>query len=302
MHGTLSDWLDAFIVDRRARNVSAGSIQFYKQKLKLFVWWCQLQELEQITDITPHHLRLFLLYLEETGHNPGGRHAFYRTMKTLLNFFEEEMGPDGWKNPIRRVAAPRVPERILDPVSISDVGRLVGVCDQSTFFGARDRAIFMTLLDTGIRATELVQIDLANVNLVQGSIQIFGKGRKVRTVLFGKKTRRSIRFWLRKRGKIPGPLFTKSDGSRFRYTTLRMLLERRCKLARVVDVSLHDFRRAFCLNQLQAGTPETTIARLMGHSNTQLIAIYARQTTRDLIEVGDEDDEPCREQSRHRAR
>jgi integrase len=66
---------------------------------------------------------------------------------------------------------------------------------------------------------------------------------------------------------------------------LRQMLRRRSKEARVSGVTLHDFRRAFCLAQLQAGTQETTIARLMGHSNTQLIATYARQTVRDLREV-----------------
>jgi integrase len=65
---------------------------------------------------------------------------------------------------------------------------------------------------------------------------------------------------------------------------LRQIIRRRANLAGIPEPGLHDFRRAFCLAQLQAGVPETTIVRLMGHTTTQLIARYARQTGQDLLE------------------
>ncbi len=128
-------------------------------------------------------------------------------------------------------------------------------------------------------------MDLEDLDLIKRSIQVWGKGQKVRVVLFGRKTKRELKSWLTERRAKSKALFTKTDGSRIRYTTLRTMLNRRSKRVGITGVCLHDFRRAFCLNQLQAGTPETTIARLMGHANTALIAIYARQTTRDLRQV-----------------
>ncbi|MGB3714737.1 MAG: tyrosine-type recombinase/integrase [Candidatus Promineifilaceae bacterium] len=282
----LGGFFDAFILDRKIRGLSPGSIRFYNQKLTPFLEWCQSQGLESITQLTPHHLRLFLLWLQERGNSAGGRHAFYRALRAFLNFYEDETEPENWKNPIKQVSAPKVPDAPLKPVSLEAFAKLVRACDQSTFYGSRHRAMFLVLLDSGVRASELIGIVLGDVDLISGSIQIQkGKGGKVRTVLIGRKSKKAIRFWLRKRGKGPGPLFVKKDGYRLTYKGLRSILERRLKASGVSGVSLHDFRRAFCLSQLQAGTPETTIARLMGHSNTQLIGLYARQTTRHLIEV-----------------
>ncbi|MGB3717340.1 MAG: tyrosine-type recombinase/integrase [Candidatus Promineifilaceae bacterium] len=272
-------------MDRRIINVSPGTIEFYRKKLKVFVNWCYQKELVDVLQITPNHLRLFLGHLEDTNHNPGGCSTFYESIRAFFYFFEEDLEPENWKNPIKKVSAPKVPNRPLEPVSIDDVSKLLETCDGSTICGSRDRAIFLVLLDTGVRAPELVGIDLEDLNPVDGSIQIKkGKGGKVRTVIIGKKARKSIRFFLRRRPKFSGPLFTKRNGRELSYSALQAILGRR-SAAGVSGVSLHDFRRAFCLAQLQARVPETSIARFMVHSNTQLIGLYARQTTRDLIEV-----------------
>jgi site-specific recombinase XerD len=282
----VDDWLEAFLVDRRIRGATKGSVEFYRLKLTVFRDWLDGQVIDRVTQITPNHIRQFLLWLEERGNNPGGRHAYFRCVRAFLNFFEDEVEPVGWRNPVKKVGSPKVPERPIEPVKTEEVERLLRACQKKTFHGERDRAIFMVLLDSGVRASELTALNLCDLDLVQSSLFVrSGKGRKPRHVFVGKKTRRQLRRWIRFRGRQDGPLFTKRDGERLEYGGLRQMLRRRSKEARVSGVTLHDFRRAFCLAQLQAGTPETTIARLMGHSNTQLIATYARQTTRDLREV-----------------
>ena len=68
----LLTWVGAFLVDRKAQQMSPGTLEFYQKKLKLFTDYCDSQFLTQITEITPNAIRLYLLYLEEKGHNPGG--------------------------------------------------------------------------------------------------------------------------------------------------------------------------------------------------------------------------------------
>lgn len=284
--GTMQNWLEAFLLDRRVRQVSSGTIRFYSQKLRRFIDWCAKEDITTVNQLSPNHLRLFLVSLEDSGNNAGGRHAYYRSVRAFLTFFESETEPANWKNPIRKVSAPRVPERPIDPVSIEQVSSLIQVFNPNSFYGSRDKAILMFLLDTGVRASELLGIDLNDINLIDSSIQIRkGKGSKVRVVFIGKKAKKIVRLWLKKRSKNAIPLFTTKGSERLKYSGLRQILKRRSKETKVTDVSLHDFRRAFCLAQLQAGIPETTIARFMGHANTQLFAIYARQTTRDLKQV-----------------
>ena len=159
-YGDIEKWAEIFIMDRRARHLTPGSIRWYRQKLGPFVDWCQKEGLANLLEIRPLHLRLFLLHLEETGHNPGGVHGHYRAVRSFLHFFEEEAEPESWANPIRKLGAPKVPSTRIAPVPLQEISKLVKVCRRSTFYGSRDKAVFLTLLDTGLRTMELAGVDM----------------------------------------------------------------------------------------------------------------------------------------------
>ncbi len=281
----IDQWIGTFLVDRQIRNVSSGTLEFYELKLFPFQQWCNDNRIDDPLNLVPGHIRSYLLHLDEKGHNPGGVHCHYRALKTLLRFIEEEEEPENWRNPINRVPAPKIRQEPLAPVELPQVKQLIESRNPRTFHGVRDRSIFLVLLESGVRAGELMAMDIDDLDFGNGSILIRdGKGGKVRVVVIGLSVKKQIRKWLRARPHDAESLFCSQDGSRLTYSGLRGILNRALRQTGIEDVSLHDFRRAFCLNQLQAGVPETTIARLMGHSSTQLIARYAKQTPRDLIE------------------
>ena len=141
----------------------------------------------------------------------------------------------------------------------------------------------LTLFDSSLRAAELCSLNLADIDTASGEIEVRkGKGRKPRVTFVGRTTLRAIRQWIMKRGGDAGAFFITHEGDRLTYWGLREIIRRRAAAAEIPRPAIHDFRRAFCLGQLQARVPETTIARLMGHTTTQLIARYARQTGSDL--------------------
>jgi integrase/recombinase XerD len=281
----IDQWVGTFLVDRQIRNVSHGTLEFYELKLFPFQEWCHDNRIDDPINLVPGHIRSYLLHLNQRGHNPGGIHCHYRALKTLLRFFEDEEEPENWRNPINRVPAPKVRQEPLAPVELPQVKQLIESRNPRTFHGVRDRSIFLVLLESGVRAGELMAMNVDDLDMGNGSILIReGKGGKVRVVVIGRSVQKQIRKWLRVRSYGAEPLFCSQDGGRLTYSGLRGILNRALRQTGIEDVSLHDFRRAFCLNQLQAGVPETTIARLMGHSSTQLIARYAKQTPRDLIE------------------
>ena len=129
--------MEAFIIDRKGRGVAKGTLRFYKQKLKLFYDYCDAQLVSTIDQITPTIIRQFLLYLEETDHNPGGRHAAYRALRAFLYWYEDEVEPDNWRNPIRKVKPPRVPVEILDPIPIVDIDKMISTCEKGTLMRER---------------------------------------------------------------------------------------------------------------------------------------------------------------------
>lgn len=275
-------WIEAFLKERLSQNLAKGTVGFYKQKLKPFVSHLETQEIRYISQLTPNTIRDYLLLLEEKGHNSGGIHGYFRAIKAFLRWYWDEVEPDT-KNPITKVKAPRLVIEPIEGIKREEFDSLLEACEKNTYFGERDRTILLTLLDTGVRASELCNINLEDVNLVDSSILIRqGKGRKPRYVFFGKTTRKQIRRWISIRGREDSPLFINRYRERIVYGTLGEIMRRLSIKASVEEPSLHDFRRAFCLECLRKGMSEITIARLMGHSTTQLIGRYAKQTKIDL--------------------
>ena len=184
-------------------------------------------EIKYVSQITPSVIRDFILLMEERGHTAGGVHGFYRSIKVWLKWIWNETDQESI-NPINKVKAPRVPREAIDGISKEDFNSLLDVCPKNTFYGIRNITILEILYDTGVRATELCNINVDDVSLFESWILIRqGKGRKPRLVMFGKKTRKQLRKWLSIRYKeSSNALFIDKYGERIRYTTLRELMRR----------------------------------------------------------------------------
>jgi site-specific recombinase XerD len=281
----LSTWLDNFLYDRKAQGLAPGTIHFYKTKLALFADFCASKLITQITQITATDLREYLLHMEEMGHNPGGRHGCYRTVKTFLYWWEDEVEPEGWTNPIRKIKPPNLTIEPLEPAKIDDIKAMVETCEK-TFTGLRDKAMLLGLLDSGARAKEFLEIKIDDYNQFSGEILIRqGKGRKYRTVFLGKITRKAVRAYLRNRTDTSNSLWTTRNGEPMTYFGLREIVKRRAKKARIKTPSLHSFRRAFAINMLRAGVDVFSLQKLMGHADLQVLRRYLAQTKDDIAQA-----------------
>ncbi len=275
--------VDGFLLDRKISGRAPTTLRYYRQALKTFIAWADAQAVKEVTQLTPNIIRAFLLYLEETNHNAGGVAVFYRSVRALLRWYEFEFEPVGWSNPLRKVKAPKMPKQLLPPVSLEDVHALIDICDNDTL-GLRDKAIFLMLLDTGARATELLSVNRDDVNTVTGEIIIkHGKGDKQRSVFLGRKARRALRASLKTRVDNTPALFVTKDIERLSYEGLNTVVRRRAEKAGITKPEIHAFRRAFAINMLRAGTDLITLQRLMGHADLQVLWRYLAQTNDDLM-------------------
>ena len=277
-------WLDGFLVDRQSSGKARRTIEFYQDKIIGFVSFCEKRSVSNISQITPTLIREYLLWLADTNHTPGGVHAFYRALRAFLRWYEDEAEPDNWRNPIKKVKAPKVPVEPLEPVSFEVVDALYNACRHGTLADARDRAIFLFLLDTGVRAGELLALNVEDVGVMGDILVRKGKGSKPRTVFIGKRSRRLLRKYMKLRHDRNKALWigarTKTP-NRLTYRGLRTMLRRRAAMAKVKPPSLHAFRRAFAITMLRAGTDVFTLAKLMGHADISVLQRYLLQTTKD---------------------
>ena len=282
----LETWVDAFMLDRKAQNMAKGTLYYYKVRLREFMAYCETREVKHILQIDANLIRQFLIAMQEKGHNPGGLHMYYRVIKAFLRWWENEVEPDNWKNPIRKVKSPSNPIEPLDPANIEEVKAMIDVCPKDTFFGTRDRAIMLCLLDTGMRANELCSLNIEDVNLITGEILIRqGKGRKSRYAFLGARARKALRLYLKYRPDRNDALWLSREKERLEYWSLDMVMRRRAREANVPHPSLHSFRRWFALTCLRSGMDAFSLQELMGHADLQVLKRYLKQTNPDLMKA-----------------
>lgn len=272
-----------FLIDRQARGLSPRTVCWYDEKLRVVQRILASYGVEQVEAIRSTTVRQLLLELGQT-HNQGGVHGFYRALRAFLNWWETETEPQGWTNPMRKVQPPRVDLPPLEPVSLDDLRAMLATCDKS-FYGARDRALLLFLLDSGCRRAEFQALDVGHVNLATGAVLILrGKGGKARTTFIGAKTRRALLRYLRLRPNVAEtePLWATVEGSRLSYQGLREVLRRRAGRADVPEPSLHAFRRGFAIAALRNGADLITLQRLLGHASLAVLSRYLRQVNDDL--------------------
>lgn len=278
----IADWANVFYRSKNAENSSKHTLDWYRQQLGHFLNYCQAQVITRMSEITPAIVREFILHMADAGHNPGGQHAAYRAVKAFLRWYELEAEPDNWHNPIRKVKAPKVPVEPLEPADLGEIDAILSTC-KDDFAGKRDRALILTMLDTGTRASETLAVNRDDIDSITGSIVIrHAKGSKWRTVFVERTSKKALRQYLKLRNDKNSALWVTGDRERLKYAGLRAILTRRSNLAGIENLSAHAIRRAFALASLRAGVDLITLARLMGHADLTVLKRYLKQVDADL--------------------
>ena len=274
-------WVDQFLFDRKVRGLTQGTINYHAKSLRRFTTYCASIQISAMTEITSTVLRGFIASMSELADNTI-RNS-YKSVVAFLNWFETEEAIPGWRTPASKVPTPKASDVPIQPVSLVDVLRVIRKCPSDNL-GIRDRAVLLVLLDTGIRASELLALDLDDLNIQTGQLLIrHGKGNKTRAVFCGKDTRRALRTWLSIRDDQSSALFVSiDDRARLTYSGLRWIVIRRFENANVQPQGIHTFRRLFALTMLRNGVDIVTLSRLTGHSTTEVLKRYLAQTDDDL--------------------
>ncbi len=156
------------------------------------------------------------------------------------------------------VAVPKVPSRYPEVLTGAQARKLVSVATASSWAGVRNRAMILTLLDTGVRLGELIRLDLVDVQLRELTIRIrTGKGDKERYVFLGRCLFRAMRTWIEARGAFSqdGPLFMTRRGERLDGRNVQRILSRLAVKAGLesAKVSPHRLRHSFATHYIMNG-------------------------------------------------
>lgn len=189
-------------------------------------------------------------------------------------------------------------DRIPKVLDEDQLKRLFEVQDLNKKSGVRDRSILETLFSTGLRVSELVSLNIDDVNLQSGEFTVLGKGRKARTVYLSDSAKEWLRRYLATRHDSFKPLFVRYsgkkmiegdfDGESLRLTprSVQRLVKKYIARAGIsVDATPHTLRHTFATGLLKEGADLRSVQELLGHSNISTTQIYTHITSPQLKEA-----------------
>lgn len=276
---TLHDSLDIFLLDCESRRLTKSTRQFYKAKLSVFIAWCDSEGIQDLGKLGAHDIRRFLVHIQRRELSSQYQHNLARAIRAFLAFCVRDELIE--KSPFARVQMPRLEKKILQAFSTPDIQRILRQCTTD-----RDRALCLFLLDSGVRASELIALTVDDVNVETGEVWVrAGKGQKQRTSYIGVKTRKQLKRYLAKRNETSGqaPLFaSEHNGESLTISGMVQLMNRLRTRSDVPTCTCHTFRRTFALTCLRNGMNIYVLARLMGHSDIVVLRQYLALVEADL--------------------
>jgi integrase/recombinase XerC len=210
------------------------------------------------------------------------------SLRTFFRFLQRE----GYikKNPMGLLKSPKLEKKLPMVLDENEVGRLMEA-PAGDMDGRRDRAILETLYSTGMRVSELVQLDLEGVDFIGGVCRVIGKGSKERLCPIGDRALRSIRDYVKLREKAvkkaARALFLNhspnKNGSRLTDRSVRRIVDRYIEqTSRRESISPHTLRHSFATHLLDRGADLRSVQELLGHENLSTTQIYTHVSTQRL--------------------
>jgi site-specific recombinase XerD len=272
---------------------SKATQDWYNARLSRFSDWCDKQKLS-LEQVKPTAVRKYIEHVRTTPSETTGKllssytvHGHARTLRAFLRWCNQEEGlEDLVSTKAAKVDMPKIDKRILPTFKPEEIQAMLKACSKEAYTSLqyRSRTLISVLFETGIRASELCGLTLDNVVLTPGNsyIRVFGKGRKEREVGLGKNASVALYKYIHRHRQAPKDethVFLSRDHKQLTVSGVDQLLYRIAEWADVDDAHCHKFRHTFAVNYLQSGGDLFDLARLMGHSTTEVTRLYLETYT-----------------------
>jgi len=256
------------------RNYSRHTLINYKIDLTEFFGFIKETPIEKVEYFT---LRKFLAQLRDKEHKPR---TLARKLSSLRSFFKFLQREGHIKNnPATLLMTPKLDKKLPAFLTEEDMGRLIEAPSNETDFGRRDRAILEVLYSTGIRVSELVGLDVDDVDFIGNSIKVMGKGKKERLAPIGEQALKTIQNYLDKREKSSPALFLNKNGTRLSAKGVCDITHKYIlRISSQQRISPHVFRHSFATHLLNRGADLRSVQELLGHVNLSTTQIYTHIT------------------------
>lgn len=273
------------------RGLSRNTLTAYAQDLNHFVEHCARAKITTLAACRETHVRAFLIRLHEEGyHGPSIRRRLV-TIKSWYKFCCREKWID--QNPAKLIESPRPIKKLPHVLRIDQVDQLLQrPTEGTTDYPERDHAMLQVMYASGLRVSELVDLDLSQLNLDGGYLRTIGKGSKERVVPMGSVAQAALLHYLAAcRPKIARPcsgeaLFVSRTGHRLTRQDGWRLIKTYARRAGIrANIFPHTLRHSFATHLLERGADLRSVQVMLGHADISTTQIYTHLSRAHVTEM-----------------
>lgn len=284
-----------FLDDRRFKNTTKTNIKNYEMTLGKFVDYCIENGVVNAEDITYSHVRQYLLKCQEKGDKAGTINTKLLRIRAFLNYLVEcEVIKT---NPAKKIK-PQKEDVKIEVFSDEQINQMLNFYRrirrrEKSYVAYRDYMIIVTILGTGIRRGEIINLQWSDIDFVNKSISVFGKSRRKETIPITDKLAKELaayqtfckQYW----GNLSDYVFVKPDNTQMTDNSLMLVFKYLGQKMNFKDirVSAHTFRHTFCHRLAMSGMSAFAIQKLMRHRNIAVTMKYVAMWGNELREQND---------------
>lgn len=279
------------------KSLAENTINSYSFDLKLFSeYFKEDTKIESIDEITEKVLIDFITYIGKHLNKREKKYSeksVYRKISVLKSFFKylviEDILVD---NPAENLDTPKISRLLPSVLTIDEVNKMMDSVDVKQKFGLRDRAILETMYASGLRVSEVINLEINNVFFEDGFLRIFGKGSKERIVPIGKSALGCIeKYYNDERNQIKNKdshsfIFLNFRGKKMTRMSVWNIVKKYSLMAGIKkEIHPHTLRHTFATHLLEGGADIRIIQEMLGHSDISTTQIYTHIDKEYLIEI-----------------
>jgi integrase/recombinase XerC len=301
----MRDWIDRFLTHLGTeRRVSPHTVSAYRRDLETLLEFCGRQKLDAWPALDHAHVRTYAAHEHQRGIGPRSVQRRLSAVRSFYEYLQRE--GHATRNPAIDVRAPKTAKRLPVTLDADQMAKLLEFRVSDTLSN-RDKAIMELFYSSGLRLAELVSLNLTDIDLVDATVRVLGKGSKTRIVPVGRQAVVALREWLKARAALIKPardagtggaggneeplqsaVFISRSGRRLGARAIQFSFESWARAQGIAArVHPHMFRHSFASHLLESSQDLRGVQELLGHSDIGTTQIYTHLDFQHLAKVYD---------------
>lgn len=289
----VNKYLDNFIAYLEVeREMKKNSLDAYKRDILEFYTTISQKGIEDLAEASNTEVVSYLLKLKNDGKSSATVNRKVASLRAFYNYMVSKGHMT--ENPLLNIKSPKIERKSIEYLTIEEVDRLLNMPD-SSMKGKRDKAILELLYATGIRVTELIEMNVEEVNLRMGFVACTGEHGKARIIPMGRPSRAVVEEYLYEvrpksldKNKEEKALFLNYSGGRLTRQGLWKILKEYAKLADLESrLTPQTLRNSFAVHMIQNGADLKSLQELLGHEDITATQVYLSVSKNRIKEVYD---------------